>query len=311
MYGLRNESLYRPTPMIMHNKLRLQYPERRSEEEKPEPPGTDFANNVFNSGVQDLVYIDIHVKSEHRLCGKQYDGEMQLFHVHHQEGNLEALSILIEAGGDVPGEMGYDDNPHFQVLLDYFQMKFDEDTGLCQRRRRMAEGHKDVVESSPSLIRRLYRIVQDKYKSITYQRRLAKLDKWDPMLPWFVYRSVHFWGYSGSITEPPCFQGVNWRVLDVPMRISMRQLFQLKRIMFDHVDPDTCLKTSTHYEESNARPVQEWTEGGVYRCRRSDYASDMERLASGRRKGFVDESKWWGVDNYPYVSPEFPEAGST
>lgn len=311
MYGLRNESLYRPTPMIMHNKLRLQYPERRSEEEKPEPPGTDFANNVFNSGVQDLVYIDIHVKSEHRLCGKQYDGEMQLFHVHHQEGNLEALSILIEAGGDVPGEMGYDDNPHFQVLLDYFQMKFDEDTGLCQRRRRMAEGHKDVVESSPSLIRRLYRIVQDKYKSITYQRRLAKLDKWDPMLPWFIYRSVHFWGYSGSITEPPCFQGVNWRVLDVPMRISMRQLFQLKRIMFDHVDPDTCLKTSTHYEESNARPVQEWTEGGVYRCRRSDYASDMERLASGRRKGFVDESKWWGVDNYPYVSPEFPEAGST
>ena len=311
MYGLRNESLYRPTPMIMHNKLRLQYPERRSEEEKPEPPGTDFANNVFNSGVQDLVYIDIHVKSEHRLCGKQYDGEMQLVHVHHQEGNLEALSILIEAGGDVPGEMGYDDNPHFQVLLDYFQMKFDEDTGLCQRRRRMAEGHKDVVESSPSLIRRLYRIVQDKYKSITYQRRLAKLDKWDPMLPWFIYRSVHFWGYSGSITEPPCFQGVNWRVLDVPMRISMRQLFQLKRIMFDHVDPDTCLKTSTHYEESNARPVQEWTEGGVYRCRRSDYASDMERLASGRRKGFVDESKWWGVDNYPYVSPEFPEAGST
>ena len=294
-----------------NNKLRLQYPERRSEEEKPEPPGTDFANNVFNSGVQDLVYIDIHVKSEHRLCGKQYDGEMQLFHVHHQEGNLEALSILIEAGGDVPGEMGYDDNPHFQVLLDYFQMKFDEDAGLCQRRRRMAEGHEDVVESSPSLISRIYRIARDKYKSITYQRRLAKLDKWDPMLPWFIYRSVHFWGYSGSITEPPCFQGVNWRVLDVPMRISMRQLFQLKRIMFDHVDPDTCLKTSTHYEESNARPVQEWTEGGVYRCRRSDYASDMERLASGRRKGFVDESKWWGVDNYPYVSPEFPEAGST
>jgi len=310
MYGLRNESAYRPTPMIMHNKLRLQYPERRSEEEKPEPPGTDFANNVFNSGVQDLVHIDIHVKSEHRLCGKQYDGEMQLFHVHHQEGNLEALSILIEAGGDVPGEMGYDDNPHFQVLLDYFQMKYDEDAGLCQRRRRIAEGNQGV-ESSPSLISRLYRVVLDKYKSITYKRQLAKLDKWDPMLPWFLYRSVHFWGYSGSITEPPCFQGVNWRVLDVPMRISMRQLFQLKRIMFDHVDTDTCLKTSTHYEESNARPVQEWNEGGVYRCRRSDYASDMERLASGRRKGYVDESKWWGVDNFPYVSPEFPEAGST
>ena len=124
-----------------------------------------------------------------------------------------------------------------------------------------------------------------------------------------MYKSVHFWGYQGSITEPPCFQGVNWRVLDVPMIISMRQLVQLKTLMFDHVDPDTCKKTSTHFEESNARLVQPWTEGSVYRCRRSDYASDMERAASGRRKGFVQEEKWWGVDNYPYVTPEFPDAG--
>jgi hypothetical protein len=34
-YGLRDESLYRPTPMIMPNKLRLSYPERRSEGELP------------------------------------------------------------------------------------------------------------------------------------------------------------------------------------------------------------------------------------------------------------------------------------
>ena len=115
-YSLRDpESLYRPTPMIMHNKLRLSYRERRSENEMPEPPGTDFANNVFNIGVQDLVNIDIKVRSEHILCGKQYDGEMQLFHVHGEAGNLEALSILIEAGGDVEGEMGREDNnPHFR-----------------------------------------------------------------------------------------------------------------------------------------------------------------------------------------------------
>ena len=65
----------------------------------PSPPGVDFANNVFNSGIQDLVNIDVKVKSEHRLCGRQYDAEMQLFHVHNEERDLEALSVLIEAGG--------------------------------------------------------------------------------------------------------------------------------------------------------------------------------------------------------------------
>ncbi len=69
--------------------------------------------------------IDIKVKSEHRLCGKQYDAEMQLVHVHGHEGNLEILAILIEAGGNVEGDMGYEDNPHFQLLLDYFQRKYD------------------------------------------------------------------------------------------------------------------------------------------------------------------------------------------
>ena len=90
------------------------------------------------------------------------------------------------------------------------------------------------------------------------------------------------------------------------MRINVKQYIQLKKLMFDHVDPDTCRKTSTHHDESNARPVQPYRGGATYRCRRSDYASDMERKASGRVKGFVLEKKWWGVDNYPYITPEFP-----
>ena len=131
MFGLRDESLYRPEPIIMHNKLRLAYPQRRSDSERPEPPGIDFAYNVKSSGTQDLVNIDIKVRSEHRLCGKQYDAEMQLFHVHKELRSMENLSILIEAGGQVEGAMGWDDNPHFQILLDFFQRMFDLDALLC------------------------------------------------------------------------------------------------------------------------------------------------------------------------------------
>ena len=90
------------------------------------------------------------------------------------------------------------------------------------------------------------------------------------------------------------------------MKISPGQLLQLKTLMFDHVDPDTCRKTSTHYQESNARPVQPYLGGSRYRCRRSDYVSDKERIASGRRRGFADPEDWRGVDLYPYIEPEFP-----
>ncbi|EED93132.1 alpha carbonic anhydrase of nostoc-like protein, partial [Thalassiosira pseudonana CCMP1335] len=130
--------------------------------------------------------------SEHRLCGKQYDAEMQLFHLHN-EGNLEALAILIDA------DDGTSENPHFQKLLDFFQKKFNADKSMSR----------DWV--------------------------------WDPLEPGYILRSIHFWAYSGSTTEPPCFEGVNWRIIDVPMKISPGQYQQLQRLMFDH---------------SNARPVQ-------------------------------------------------------
>ncbi len=313
------------------------------------PPQADFARNGFNSGVQDLVNIDIKVRSEHRLCGKQYDAEMQQFYLH-KEGNLEAISILIEAeGGD---EMH---NKHFQIMLDFFQGKFNRDESLCQRkqararalferrsssssgggdsgdestqlRRRgrassrhaeetMADEDEDeyddntdneaATSSSSSLGSILYESIHSRFLSLI-QRREAKELRWDPLQPWEFYRSVHFWAYSGSITEPPCFEDVKWRVTDVPMKISVKQYIQLKKLMFDHVDPDSCRKTSTHYDESNARPVQAYRGGATYRCRRSDYASDVERRASGRVKGFVLEKKWWGVKDFPYVEPEFP-----
>ncbi|KAL3783808.1 hypothetical protein ACHAW5_003204 [Stephanodiscus triporus] len=95
----------------------------------------------------------------------------------------------------------------------------------------------------------------------------------------------------------------------MPMRISMKQYIQLKVLMFDHVDLDMCRKMSTHFKESNAQLVQPWKEGGVYCCRRSDYMSDMEREICGIKWGFKDEELWMGVDNLPYMTPEFPDAG--
>ena len=201
-------------PKIMHNKLRLQYPERMSEMQVPIPPGCDFARNGFQSGVQDLVHIDIKVTSEHTLCGKRYDAEMQQFYLH-REGNLEAMAVLINAGGE--------HNDHFEVLLKFFQQKFDADVRLCEmrqqrarllfesRRRRegvdpMLRGGSTTEEAAdikldeeevydgetPSIGAAIYQTIRHRLLNMADHRREAKMEKWDPLKPWDVMKTVHF-----------------------------------------------------------------------------------------------------------------------
>ena len=297
----------------MHNKLRLSYRERLSEQDRPLPPRADFSRN--GPGIQDLLHIDLKVKSEHRLCGKQYDAEMQLFYLHSEWGNFEAVSILIEVAD---GEH----NGHFQKILDYFQDKFDEDKDTCERKQHMARAlfddnhYKRNLRSNLEDVRNKTTAREEAVssESSNYQRvRRRILDAFRPArVPWdpldtLLYRSIHFWSYFGSTTEPPCSENVRWRVVDVPMNISPGQYVKLQNLMFNHVDPHTCQQTSTHFQESNARPVQARSNSSVYRCRRVDYVSDMEKEASGRFEGFEDIANWTGVDMQPYIVPEFPE----
>jgi len=308
----------------MHNKLRLAYKERRSLWESPWPPGVDFARNGFKTGHQDMIVTDFHVKSEHRLCGKQYDAEIQQYYVH-KYGNLEAVAILVEANGK--------HNEHFQIALDFFQTKFDRDRWMCKQKQSRARAlldRKSKLRGQSPSSETAITVVEDEEtpsfdevveashtSSSTFEkihnrflelihRETKEMKIWDPLEPGWMLRSIWFWGYNGSTTEPPCFERVKWRVVDVPMKISNAQYIQLKKLMFDHVDPDTCKKTSTHFEESNARPVQPNRGSGAYRCRRKDYTSDRERRASRRRGGFKDRANWRGVDLMPYIDPEFP-----
>ena len=294
-YGLNNRTRARPIPHIMHNKLRLSYGERSEceingtcERKNPIPPRADFAHGGgYKVKFGDLLHIDIKVKSEHRLCGKQYDAEMQL---HYSYYGRHASSLLIEVKD---GQQ----NDHFQELLDFFQAKFNEDETLCrskQLRRRALFDKRRGVE-------RVHRLFHTPFV------QHSKIDAtWDPLEAWSMYRSIYFWGYSGTTTEPPC-KRIKWRITDVPFHISPRQYIQLKSLMFDHVDPQTCRKTSTHFQESNARPIQMRNNRTktIYRCTRENYVSDMERVASGQEKGFDDPKDWTGVDMFPYVS-EWP-----
>ena len=193
----------------------------------------DFPNG-WGASV-DALHADIKIPSEHWIKGKQFFAEYQLYHLHRERDRAPVISVMID--------LHPNDEPNLllQKALDEWQKVFDDDERECEERRERANrklrGH--TTNSST-------------YSSLPY-RRNAQEDTtegrekkvWDPyhrdLMP-----SIHFYGYSGSLTEPPCTEFCEWRVLDKPMSISSAQLLQMKLLLF-HVDKK-CRLTSTHYE---------------------------------------------------------------
>ena len=110
-----------------------------------------------------------------------------------------------------------------------------------------------------------------------------------------------FFGYEGSLTEPPCTEFLEWRIIDKPALISQQQLVQMKRILFNHVDKD-CDRTSVHSEEYGvARPLQSYSGRLVHRCMCRDFLGDETRKAYGaNRCAWVDRDKF-GFDREQYT----------
>ena len=99
--------------------------------------------------------------------------------------------------------------------------------------------------------------------------------KWDPFQPRIV-NSIYFYGYGGSLTEPPCSEWVSWRILDTPMQISSAQLNQMNNILFGHLDQD-CKRNIVQWQHSVARPTQSLNDRELWQCTRDDYESDAEK----------------------------------
>ncbi len=98
---------------------------------------------------------------------------------------------------------------------------------------------------------------------------------WNPFWPRII-NSIHFYGYGGSLTEPPCSEWLAWRVLDTPMQISQEQWDQMRNILFNQVD-EQCRRTSVHWDGSVARPTQSLNGRSLWKCTENDYVSDVEK----------------------------------
>jgi carbonic anhydrase len=264
-------------------------------------------------GLLDLLHIDFKVPSEHTINGTRFDGEMQMFYLHPGRHRTPVASVLMKAtklGFNIELQEALD---HFQIAYDKdmaacenFQMNVtkipQEHSGNSTRlgRKLGSDGHDDILsgtdlaESGHSFGDRILQANETNQapteapvvkpteaaaEAPTNQgnKTTSLVNEtirtvWSPDHPLLV-PGIYFYGYEGSLTEPPCGEFVSWKVLDTPMKISYEQLEQMKRLIFTHKSPD-CKFTSRHYKESVARPIQDTADRPVWHCTSDDFAPD-------------------------------------
>ena len=274
---------------IESNKLRLVYQRRPCSNildavcAEPDPPAADFPNGW--GGFADLMHVDFKVPAEHRINGEQFDGEMQIYHLHPDRKRLPAVSSLMRVEDN-----GY--NAYLQVALDAFQYQYDLDRAKCadnmRRGRKLATDFQSqlnsVLNNSTSEVLGYHEIWGD-YSTLLdneefiqegeQHRRRMQGGVWNPHSDWLI-PTYWFYGYDGSLTEPPCTEIVSWFIMDTPMIIGRTQLDQIKNLIFTHVD-ENCERTSVHYDESVARPIQDTAGRQVWQCTRADFVPDAEK----------------------------------
>lgn len=239
----------------------------------------------------EALRVDVKIPSEHWLNGKEYVAEYQLYHLHHKKKRAPVLSIMIDFHPlDKPNE-------HFQLALDEWQAVWQTDYLECElRERKERRATATLMERVKSWIappskqekHRQSTILDEPAEELENLRRNLRAARkmqeeatfaWDPYKKDEIMRSIHFFAYSGSLTEPPCTEFVDWRILDTPMLISRRQLFQMKTLLFKHRSIESgCQLSSNHHMGSVARrPLQPLNRRKVYRCTCRDFLSDDDR----------------------------------
>lgn len=209
---------------------------------------------------------------------------MQIYHLHPGRRLLPAISILLKVESN-----GH--NSILQQAIDAFQHEYDVDQAKCgQRKKRdrklIYNFHSSVINGNTTKMERNHEFWEEfstSFDDPEFQEREVKArqlaEKFHPYHG-DLMRTVYFYGYDGSLTEPPCTEIVSWFVMDTPAIISPQQLAQMKHILFTHVN-DQCQKTSLHFEDRGvARPIQDSNGRMVWRCTRSNFPPDSERPSS-------------------------------
>jgi hypothetical protein len=213
---------------ILPSKLRLLYQRRPCADflnnpvcAEPDPPHADFPNGW--PGFVDLIHVDFKFPSEHRIYGETFDGEIQSYHLHPSRGRLPVISVVIKAASDHDIDRGH--NEYLQEAIDAFQYEHDTNSAHCSsaiissiqgaKHQRRLTNESLPIPNVKSFVNASFREIDNIHSyahhlrdgsnfDVQQQRHGRRLSK-----IWYPYHeslmpSYYFFGYDGSLTEPPC-----------------------------------------------------------------------------------------------------------
>ena len=146
-----------------------------------------------------LLQFHFHAPSEHTVAGKPF--EMEAHFVHKSEdGTLAVVGLLIERG-------------RHKVAFDPIWSHLPAVPGETQRIENITEDGSLIVD--PRFM-------------------FSPNDQVEDVAP---ARFGNYYRYEGSLTTPPCSEGVQWIVLTTPVEMSEAQIAAFKAIIHDNNRP--------------------------------------------------------------------------
>jgi len=214
-------------------------------------PKTDWSNL---SDALRIIHVDIKLKSEHHLSGRQYAGEFQLYfffpetdHESKKHDELVVMSILMDDSEDI-------ENPQ----LEQFIRQWEETA-----RKRVIECARRNNTNTPMYVPSYFNVFTDEYQEQVWDiQRKSRSD-------FNIFRFMPtgwYCGYKGTLTEPPCTQKVHWRILDLPMKISVNQFTRMQNLLVNRIDSDCVSNATVAFNGTVNRPLGKRKKLKTYCC---------------------------------------------
>ncbi len=147
----------------------------------------------------ELLQFHFHAPSEHTVAGKPFDMEVHFVHKS-EDGALAVVGLLIERG-------------RHKFAFDPIWSKLPAVPGETQRIENVTEDGSLIVD--PRFM-------------------FAPNDQVEDVAPSLF---LSYYRYDGSLTTPPCSEGITWIVLTTPIEMSEAQIAAFKAIIHDNNRP--------------------------------------------------------------------------